>query len=377
MIGGIAVLAALIWVYLLAWHGRFWQGGPVLARPILAPPAKSLPAAPEIAVIVPARNEAAVIEETLTSLLAQDYPRFSVTLVDDESSDGTGAIARAIADPRLAVIAGAACPAGWSGKLWALAQGIAASRAPLLYFTDADIRHAPNHLSALAAKLEADRLDMVSEMVRLRCASLAERALVPAFVFFFQMLYPFAWVNDPLRATAAAAGGSVLLRARALAGIGGIARIRGALIDDVTLAKRIKAGGRIWLGHGALAESLRPYPGLGDIWRMITRTAFVQLRYSWLLLALTTLAMALVWLAPPAFALFGHGHARLLGLFGWLAGMIAYAPSLRRFGLSLLWAPWLPLIAGFYMAATLAAAFNHARGRGVAWKARAYGAGTP
>ncbi len=370
MITWLAALAAFVWAYLLFLHGRFWQAGPVLA-----PPAMPLAAFPEIAVIVPARNEAAVMEETLASLLAQDYPRFSVILVDDESSDETGAIARAIADPRLAVITGAARPAGWSGKLWALAQGIALSRAPLLFFTDADILHAPNHLSALVAKLEGERLDMVSEMVRLRATSLAERALVPAFVFFFQMLYPFAWVNDPLKATAAAAGGSILIRARALAGIGGIERIRGALIDDVTLARRIKAGGRIWLGHGALAESLRPYPGLGDIWRMITRTAFVQLRFSWLLLLVTTLAMALVWLAPPALALFGHGHSRLLGGFGWVAGMIAYWPSLRRFGLSPFWALALPLIAAFYMAATLASAFNHARGRGIAWKARAYGAG--
>lgn len=370
MIGTIAALSAVIWVYLLFFHGRFWQAGP-----ILAPPPRPLAEPPAITVIVPARNEAAVITETLASLLAQDYPRFSVILVDDESSDDTAARARALADQRLTVIAGAARPAGWSGKLWALAQGVAASQTPLLFFTDADIRHAPGHLSALAAKLEAGRLDMVSEMVRLRCQSFSERALVPAFVFFFQMLYPFARVNDPLCATAAAAGGSVLIRARALARIGGIARIRGALIDDVTLARHVKVGGRIWLGHGVLAESLRPYPGLGDIWRMITRTAFVQLRFSWLLLAATTLAMALVWLAPPALALLGHGVPRLLGAFGWLAGMIAYLPTLCRFGRAPLWALALPLIAAFYMAATIAAAVNHARGRGVAWKARAYGAG--
>ncbi len=373
MITGLAALSAAIWVYLLGFHGRFWQAGPVLAPAARsAVPESGLP---EVAIIVPARDEAEVIGETLASLLAQDYPRFSVILVDDASRDATGAIARAIADPRLRVISGAPRPAGWSGKLWALAQGVAASAAPLLFFTDADIRHASGHLSALVAKLEGRGFDMVSEMVRLRCVSLAERALVPAFVFFFQMLYPFARVNDPLSATAAAAGGAVLIRARALARIGGIARIRGALIDDVTLAAHVKKGGRIWLGHGVLAESLRPYPHLGDIWRMIARTAFVQLRYSWLLLLVTTLGMALVWLAPPALALFGHGVARLLGAFGWVAGMIAYWPSLRRFRLSPLWGVALPLIAAFYLAATLGAAIAHARGRGIAWKSRAYAKG--
>ncbi len=220
-------------------------------------------------------------------------------LVDDNSTDGTGDIARAIGDPRLTVITGAPRPAGWSGKLWAVSQGIAeAGNADLVLLTDADIVHEPAHLSSLVARIERYNLDLVSEMVKLACDSWAERALVPAFVYFFQLLYPFAWVNDSLQATAAAAGGTILIRQRALQRIGGMESVRGALIDDVALAAAVKKGGRIWLGHADLARSVRPYPSVADIWRMITRTAFVQLRYSLLLLLATTLGMALIWLVP-------------------------------------------------------------------------------
>jgi hopene-associated glycosyltransferase HpnB len=300
-----------------------------------------------------------------------------VILVDDNSTDGTGAIAHAIGDPRLTVISGASRPAGWSGKLWAVAQGVReAGSAELILLTDADIVHEPDHLASLVTRIEQDRLDLVSEMVKLACNTPAERALVPAFVFFFQLLYPFAWVNDALKGTAAAAGGTILVRASALARIGGIERIRGALIDDVALAAAVKQGGRIWLGHAELARSVRPYPHVGDIWRMITRTAFVQLRYSLALVAGTTLAMALVWLVPPAAALFGHGLARWCGIAAWALLAVSYLPTLRRFGRSPLWAPFLPLVAAFYMAATIGSAVNHFRGRGVAWKGRAYqGAG--
>jgi hopene-associated glycosyltransferase HpnB len=196
--------------------------------------------------------------------------------------------------------------------------------------------------------------------------------LVPAFVFFFQLLYPFARVNDPLSATAAAAGGTILVRQRALRRIGGIERIRGALIDDVALAAAVKKGGRIWLGHADLARSVRPYPGVADIWRMVTRTAYVQLRYSPLLLAATTVAMAVTWLVPPAAALFGHGYARWCGVLAWAMLSVAYVPTLRRFGRNWLLAPLLPLIAVFYMSATMASAVGHVSGRGTAWKGRAY-----
>jgi hopene-associated glycosyltransferase HpnB len=209
-------------------------------------------------------------------------------------------------------------------------------------------------------------------MVRLKCDSWAERALVPAFVFFFQLLYPFAWVNDGLRTTAAAAGGTVLIRREALRRIGGIASVRGALIDDVALATAVKKGGRIWLGHSDLARSVRPYGSPVEVWQMIARTAFVQLRYSFLLLVLTTCGMALTWLGPPMLTLFGHGTVFWCGLIAWLMLSASFLPTLRRFGRWPLWAPLLPLIAAFYMAATIGSATNHYVGRGVAWKGRAY-----
>jgi hopene-associated glycosyltransferase HpnB len=367
----LALLSAAVWVYLLGFHGRFWQGGPVLA------PSPGV-LTPDVAVVVPARDEAEAIAGSLTSLLTQDYPgSFRVILVDDASTDGTGDIARRLADPRLTVLTGRPRPAGWSGKLWAVAQGIAETgHSEFVLLSDADIIHDPRHLAALVAQAERGGLDMVSEMVELACDSLAERALVPAFVFFFQLLYPFARVNDPLSATAAAAGGTILIRRRALERIGGIAAVRGALIDDVALAAAVKRGGRIWLGHSALARSVRPYPGVADIWRMVARTAYVQLRFSPLLLIGTTLGMALVWLAPPALALFGSGGAQALGLFAWAGSAASYLPTLSRFRRSPFWALALPGVACFYMAATIGSAVNHYRGRGVVWKRRAYqGAG--
>ena len=362
----IAAVSLCIWLYLLAAHGRFWQAGPELApaRPRVAP---------SVAVVVPARDEASTIDAVLRSLLAQDYAGpFRVILVDDGSSDGTGDIAGAIADPRMTVVYGEPPPVGWSGKLWAIVQGLDQADAELVLLTDADIVHAPYHLATLAAQLERGGCDMVSEMVTLACDSLAERALVPAFVYFFQLLYPFAWVNDPLRATAAAAGGTVLLRRAALQRIGGIGALRDALIDDVALARLVKRGGRIWLGHSALARSIRPYPAFADIFRMIERTAYVQLRFSPLLLLVTVLAMALVFIVPPVEALTSHGAARWLGWIAWAAMAASYAPTLRRYRRSLLWAPLLPAIAAFYLAATIASAIDHHLGRGVMWKRRAY-----
>lgn len=366
----LAALALVIWLWLLFAHGRFWQEGPVLAAAVPR-------AAPPVAVIVPARDEAAGIAATLRSLLAQDYPgRFRVILVDDESTDGTGACARAIADPRLSVLTGRPRPPGWSGKLWAVAQGVeAAGDAPLLLLTDADIIHDSRHLSALVARAEATGADLVSEMVALACDTPAERALVPGFVYFFQMLYPFAWVNDPLRATAAAAGGTMLIRAAALARIGGIAAVRGALIDDVALAGAIKRGGRIWLGHSALARSVRRYDGFGAIRAMIARTAYVQLRFSPWRLAGTVAGMGLVFLLPPLLALFGAGLARVLGLAGWVAMAASFLPSLRRAGLSGWRAASLPAVAAFFLFATLDSAWNHYTGAGVAWRGRAYAGG--
>ncbi len=370
----VAALALLAWAYLLLGHGRFWQAGPVL-RP--AYPA----GAPAVDVVIPARDEAEGIEAALRSLLAQDYAGpLRIIVVDDGSTDGTGRIARGVGTPgsagtglaRATVLDGAARPAGWSGKLWAVSQGVDHTTADLILLTDADIVHAPAHVATLVARAERDGLDLVSEMVELRAESLAERALVPAFVFFFQMLYPFARVNDPASRTAAAAGGTMLLRRRALERIGGIAGLRGALIDDVALAARVKPGGGVFLGHSQLARSVRPYPGAADVWRMVARTAYVQLRFSPLVLLGTVLGLALVWLAPPLIALFGHGAARGMAALAWAGSALSFVPTLRRFRQSPLWALALPGIACFYMAATIGSAIDHHRGRGVVWKRRAY-----
>jgi hopene-associated glycosyltransferase HpnB len=362
----LSALSLSIWVFLLLGHGNFWRDGERLqyARPVLTPP---------VTIIVPARDEVASIARALRSLLAQDYQGdFRVILVDDSSRDGTGEAARAITDPRLTILQGAERPVGWSGKLWALQQGVQAAKTGLLLFTDADIEHHESHLSALIAKQQQAGLDLVSEMVALNCDSLAERALVPAFVFFFAMLYPFSQVNDPGSRVAAAAGGTVLIRADSLRRAGGLEAMRGALIDDVTLATRVKAFGKIWLGHSWLGRSIRPYPEAADVWRMVARTAYTQLRYSPLLLAGTVLGMTVVFLIPPLATLFGPGLAHLAGLLAWVASSVAFSPTLRRFGISLVWAPFLPFAALFYTAATVGSAADHLAGRGVVWKQRSY-----
>jgi hopene-associated glycosyltransferase HpnB len=366
----IAALAMAIWLYLLLAHGRFWQSGPELAptRPTVAP---------AVTVVVPARDEAAVVGAALPTLQRQDYAGpLKIVLVDDASTDGTGAIAGHLVkphQPQLEVLDGRPRPPGWSGKLWAVAQGVAeAGSAEFILLTDADITHDPLHVATLVAQAEQHDLDLVSEMVTLACDAPAERSLVPAFVYFFQLLYPFAWVNDPLRANAAAAGGTVLIRRRALQRIGGIEAVRGALIDDVALAAAVKRGGRIWLGHSGLARSIRTYPNAADIWRMIVRTAYVQLGFSPLLLAGTVLGMALTFLVPPFAAIFGHGLSRWFGWIAWGGMAASYQPTLHRYGRSMLWAPLLPAVAAFYVAATIGSAVNHHRGRGVAWKGRAY-----
>jgi hopene-associated glycosyltransferase HpnB len=361
----LALLSLFIWLYLIGAHGRFWSSGPEL------PPAVPTEV-PDVDVIVPARDEAQTIGRVVASLLAQDYAgRFRVTLVDDNSTDGTAAAAGTAAGLR--VIRAEAKPAGWSGKLWALSQGIAAANAPILLFTDADIVHDTRHLASLVARLSQPRVEMVSEMVRLNCTSLAERALVPAFVYFFQMLYPFSRVNDPRSTTAAAAGGTVLIRRDALERIGGIASIKDALIDDVTLAKAVKSTGPVYLGHSGLASSVRPYPRFADIWRMICRTAFTQLRYSPLLLVVTLIGLTCVWLVPVGEILFGHGWRFGCGLAAFVLAAVSYMPTLARYGRSKLWSLALPLIAAFYMAATIGSALNYWLGRGASWKNRAYG----
>jgi hopene-associated glycosyltransferase HpnB len=375
ILAALTFLALLIWCGLILFHGRYWQAGPIL------PPAPDGARFPAVDVVVPARDEAPVIAAAIGSLTRQILPGavVRVILVDDGSTDGTAALAQAAARDGaypLTVVTSAPKPPGWSGKLWAVAQGLAVSTADLVLLTDADIAHEPDHLARLVAKAEAEDLDLVSEMVLLHCESAAERALVPAFVYFFQLLYPFAQVGDPRNRMAGAAGGTVLIRRRALDRIGGIAAVRGALIDDVALGRAVKhSGGRIWLGHTARARSIRLYPEFRDIWAMIARTAYVQLGFSPVKLGGTVFGMALVWLLPPAAAILAHGMPRWFGLAAWLIMAGSFLPSLARYRLSPLWALFLPLIALFYMAATIGSALNHMRGRSVMWKNRVYADG--
>jgi hopene-associated glycosyltransferase HpnB len=373
LLTALTLLALVIWCGLIFFHGRYWQAGPIL------PPVPVGLRLPAVDIVVPARDEAETIGAAIGSLTRQVVPGASevrVFLVDDGSSDGTAGIARRAAEGApnpFTVITGADKPADWSGKLWAVRQGVAATSADLILLTDADITHEPDHLARLVAKAEAGGYDMVSEMVLLNCESIAERALVPAFVYFFQLLYPFAKVDDPKSKVGGAAGGTVLIRRSALDRIGGIEVMRGALIDDVTLGRAVKkSGGRTWLGHTTRARSIRLYPHFADIWAMIARSAYVQLGFSPLNLLGTILGMLLVWLLPPAAAIFGHGAARAFGLIAWVLMAGSYVPSIRRYHLSPLWGILLPVIALFYMAATVGSAVNHMRGRSVMWKNRVY-----
>jgi hopene-associated glycosyltransferase HpnB len=370
----LAALALAIWLYLLLGRGAFWlssqrdDGTPV-----------PLAAWPRLAVVIPARDEADGIAACIGSLLRQDYGgEWSITLVDDGSTDGTADIARQTAAGlgaarRLAVLAGAPLPAGWTGKLWAVAQGIEeAGRLSPDYFllSDADIVYAPDVLSRLAARAQAGGLVLTSLMVKLRCKSLAERALIPAFIFFFEMLYPFAWINRPQSATAGAAGGCMLVRADALRQAGGIATIRNALIDDCALAGVLKAQGPIWLGLTDEAHSIRAYPGFEDIRHMVARSAYAQLRYSPLILAGVLAGMGLTYLAPPLLALFGSGAVRIMGLAAWTLMAVAFQPTLRFYRVSPLWGIGLPAIAFCYTLFTLDSGLQYWRGKGGLWKGR-------
>ncbi len=367
-----AGLSFAVWLYLLLGRGGFWREG-------VLPPAPEPARWPSVVAVVPARNEAPYVGDAIRSLLAQDYPGdFSVILVDDHSDDGTAEVARraaaeAGAGDRLSILGARELPQGWTGKLWALDQGIQqlARRDPppeLVLLTDADIVHHRTNLRELAARIEAG-VDLASLMVHLRCESFAERFLIPAFVFFFQKLYPFAWIRDPERETAGAAGGCVLLRREALRRIGGIAAIRGEIIDDCALARAVKRGGPIWIGLTDETRSLRPYPALGDIWRMVARTAYAQLAYSPILLLGTVLGLVLAFLMPVAASVW-QSDAAPLGLAAWAAMALAYLPTLRFYGRSPAWAPLLPAIALVYLAATIDSARRHWLGKGGEWKGR-------
>lgn len=371
----LALLVVSVWAYLVFGHGRFWLCG---ERDGHVPPPPTWPA---VSAVIPARNEADTIAETIASLLDQDYAGIlRIVLVDDESSDRTADIARETArrfgaSDRLLVIDGSPPPDGWTGKLWALEQGVARALtldAPdYLLFTDADIVYRAGALKALVARARQKGYIITSFMAKLRCQSLAERALIPAFIFFFQMLYPFPWVNRSDRATAAAAGGCMLVSPDALRTAGGVAAIRGALIDDCALAAALKPHGPIWLGLTGRVESIRPYERFEAIRRMVARSAYAQLRYSPLLLVGTVAGMALTFLAAPTLALFAAGWPQLSGWLAWGMMALAFQPTLRFYGCSPLWGVALPAIALAYVAFTVDSAYQHGRGRGGLWKGRA------
>ncbi|MET9158505.1 glycosyltransferase [Streptomyces parvulus] len=374
----VPALSLAAWLWLLLARGFFWRTDVTL-------PARREPAAwPSVCVVVPARDEAAVLPASLPSLLAQDYPgRAEVILVDDGSTDGTGELAGELARRHgglpLTVTSPGEPPAGWTGKLWAVRHGVALARArepEFLLLTDADIAHAPDSLRALVAAAGDGGFDVVSQMARLRVVSAWERLVVPAFVYFFAQLYPFRWIARRGR-TAAAAGGCVLLRTETAERARIPEAIRHAVIDDVALARAVKgAGGRVWLGLAERVDSVRPYPRLGDLWRMVSRSAYAQLRHNPLVLAGTVAGLVLVYLVPPLAVVVGAARgetaAALLGGAAWLVMAGTYAPMLRHYRQPLWLAPLLPFTAFLYLLMTVDSAVQHYRGRGAAWKGRTY-----
>jgi hopene-associated glycosyltransferase HpnB len=380
-----AWIAAVVWAGLLVARGRFWDAGADrLAQPTAGADA------PSVHAIVPARNEGDVIARTLSSLLVQRYPgALAVTVVDDRSDDDTAAavrdaIARHDARGTARLHAARPRPDGWTGKVWAMAEGVAAARAAgaapdYWWFTDADVEHDGETLARLVATARTQQRDLVSLMVELHCATPWERLLIPAFVFFFRMLYPFAWVNDDANATAGAAGGCILLDAARLETIGGIASIKGELIDDCSLATAVKrSGGHLWLGLTSRSRSVRPYRGLAPIWSMVARTAYTQLDYSPWLLAGTVGGMTLLYLVPAAAVADGVVRRRAtLGVPGALALALmtfAYLPTIRRYRQPSWRALTLPLAGVLYTAMTVDSALRHARGSGGTWKGRHFDA---
>ncbi|MDQ0402184.1 hopene-associated glycosyltransferase HpnB [Streptomyces sp. DSM 40167] len=374
----VSALSLAAWLWLLFARGFFW-------RTDVGLPAREEPGVwPSVCVVVPARDEAVVLPASLPSLLAQDYPgRAEVFLIDDGSTDGTGELACELARRHeglpLTVASPGEPPAGWTGKLWAVRHGITLARArepEYLLLTDADIAHAPDSLRALVAAAGTGGFDVVSQMARLRVASGWERLVVPAFVYFFAQLYPFRWIGRRGR-TAAAAGGCVLLRTGAAERARIPDAIRHAVIDDVALARAVKgSGGRVWLGLAERADSVRPYPRLRDLWRMVARSAYAQLRHNPLVLAGTVVGLALVYLVPPLAVVVGAARgetaAAVLGGAAWLVMAGTYAPMVRHYRQPLWLAPLLPFTAFLYLLMTVDSAVQHYRGRGAAWKGRTY-----
>jgi hopene-associated glycosyltransferase HpnB len=371
MIAGVlfGFLPLAIWLYLLLARRGFWLLRERDTNPVAEPASW-----PSVVAVVPARNEADVIQRSLASLLAQDYPGdFRIVLVDDQSDDGTGDLARALNHDRLTVLTGGTRPPGWTGKLWAMRQGAdhaALSGPEFVWFTDADIAHSADNLRNLVARAEEGNRVLVSLMARLSCRTAAEHFLIPAFVFFFDMLFPFGAANDPKSKLAAAAGGCMLARRSALEAAGGIDAIRHNIIDDCALARVMKVQGPIWLGLTNRAVSLRPYEHLADIRKMVARSAYAQLGYSPLLLLGTLAGLFIVYIAPVLGALFAMYYVQLAAYLAWIIMALMFQPILRFYRLSPLWGIALPVIGAFYAAFTLDSAIQHWSGRGGMWKGR-------
>ena len=369
---GAGILCLLIWLYLLLAHGGFWQMQRLGAEAPAAVPQAG------IAVVIPARNEADVIARAISSLLRQTCAAsLHIFVVDDNSSDGTAGVAQkaAVASDQVTVISGSALPAGWSGKLWALQQGVERALAlepDFLLFTDADIEHASDNVATLLGIAKAGEYDIVSFMVSLQCRSVAEKLLVPAFVFYFLLLYPPLWIRNPRRKAAGAAGGCLLIRPDALARAGGLTAIRQEIIDDCSLARIVKrSGGKVWLGVTQQTHSLRGYGSFGEVEHMVARTAFNQLRHSALLLLLAMAGMLLTYVLPVVLLFSGSLKLAVLGAVSYAMMCIAYLPTVRLYRVSWVWAITLPFSAVFFMVATIHSGLKYWAGRGGEWKGRA------
>ena len=374
----LAVLSLLIWVVLTFFRGAFWQ---LLAFDDDIAKQESLERWPRVVTIVPARNEAETVGRTVQSLVKQDYAgELRVVVVDDHSEDGTGALAREAAEragasERVLILQGAALESGWTGKLLAMQQGVesgVAREADYFWFTDADIEHAPDTLRRIVQRADKVELDLVSLMALSQVQSFPERLLIPPFLYFFLKLYPPNWTASRKRKTGGAAGGCVLLKREALERIGGLAAIRGEVIDDCTLAKAVKrTGGGIWMGLTRKSVSLRTYASFREIQDLIARTAFTQLGYSGLALAGTLLGMFVTYLLPVIFTFSARPVLWRLGLAAWTLMAITYLPTIRFYRMSPLWAAALPVAAAFYTYATWLSAVRYWLGRGGQWKGRA------
>lgn len=371
----IAAIALAGWAWLALARGGYWRVDIRLPRADGPPQTDSWP---RVAIVTPARDEAEVLPRTIPTLLDQDYPGpWTLIVVDDDSTDGTGDLLRQ-EWPSVTVVRPGPPPAGWAGKLWALRAGVqTAGDVDYLLFTDADIAHRRDSLTALVTAAETGAYALVSQMARLRANTGWERLIVPAFVYFFALLFPFRWSNKPGARTAAAAGGCSLARRDALAKAGGIEAIRAAVIDDVALAGAIKrSGGRTFLGLGDRVDSIRPYPRLSTLWSMVSRSAYAQLNHSLPLLAGTVAGLALMFWTPVA-ALAGGivaGDVPLaaIGAGGWALMTALYAPMVRYYRLPQWYALTLPYTATLYLGMTVSSAIAHYRGVGSVWKGRVY-----